>query len=353
MEKSTSSTTKYCLNCHYPLPKSADYCHKCSQKVTDGKINFGEMISEFFGAVFNWDSRFFRTLGALFVPGKLTTEYFKGRHRRFVHPLRVFLVMTLALIATITFQIDDEERDLMQFGQRLDESKTSLAKQEVFFDLDTIKNETIEEYKNTKVAEALDSVVVRLMKKQKLTEKDSTSLGNINMGFSDLNKVSNADLFELEIEEILDKYQVEGIWARMEVTQKIRVMKQGGNFGLYLIKNVSWMIFLMMPFLALILKLLYVRRKYYYVEHLIFSFHTHAFVFLIYILLFLAPENTPDWINQALLLAICIYLYLAMRRVYQQGWFKTLMKYILMGIFYFIILLVAIIATFLVSFALF
>ena len=177
----------------------------------------------------------------------------------------------------------------------------------------------------------------------------------INFSDKDKLRVATDDLLNLTVKEILDKYEVEGYWKRLDTAQEIRLLQDNQNFGLFLLRNVSWMMFFMMPFLALILKLLYIRRQYYYVEHLIFSFHTHAFVFLVYILMLLSDkyEVADDWSVQIGIIAICGYLYWAMYRVYQQGWFKTLLKYIVVGIFYFFILLVASLATLLVSFALF
>jgi hypothetical protein len=311
------------------------------------------MVNEFLDAVFNFDSRFFQTIGTLFVPGKLTTEYFKGRHRRYVHPLRIFLVMTLALMAVITFNMDDDEKDMFNFQENLEESKINLAKREVFLQIDTVSIELAEEFPTAKTLAMLDSLKARLMVKIDLEDTDSSNLEAISLGFSDLKKISNKDLFNLDIPEILEKYQVKGFLATIEVSQKIRLMKNGGNFAVYLIQNVSWMIFVIMPFLALILKLFYVRRQYYYVEHLIFSFHSHAFVFLIFIILMILPESIPESTEGLLFLTIPVYLYFAMKRVYSQRIFKTLMKFILLIFSYLIILIIAIVATFLISFAIF
>ena len=56
--------------------------------------------------------------------------------------------------------------------------------------------------------------------------------------------------------------------------------KQGGRGIIeYFISKLSITLLVMMPFLALILKLLYFRRDYYYVEHLVFALHFHAFAF--------------------------------------------------------------------------
>lgn len=355
MEKSPTQQHKYCLNCHYPIPENSKYCNQCSQKVTDGRVTFKEMFSEFFGAVFNWDSRFFQTLGALFVPGKLTTEYFKGRHRRFVHPLRVFLVMTLAFVAVITISVNEDIEDSFQFGELLEKRKDEVIRYELLMEMDSIKENVEKEFDNQLVTVGLDTLFNRVMHGAKELKKDSIDLDNITFNDDEGLRIATDDALNLTVNEVLDKYEVEGYWRRMELGQELRLMQNNQNFGFFLLKNISWMIFLMMPFLALILKLLYIRRGYYYIEHLIFSFHTHAFVFLVYIAMVLSGyyEVWDDWSVEAGMLIIAIYLYLAMQRVYQQNWWKTLLKYLIVGVFYLIIFIVAMVGTVLISFVLF
>lgn len=355
MKQTPMQQSKYCLNCHYPIASNSKYCHQCSQKVTDGRITFGELFREFIGTIFNWDSRFFQTVSALLVPGKLTTEYFKGRHRRFVHPLRIFLVMTLGLVAIFSFSIHDEIQDSFQFGNSIEKRKDKVFRYELLQEMDSIKQVTASEFSNAAVSEGLDTLVNRMFQGKKQLEKDSIELDAIDFSGKEAIKVATDDLLNLTVNEIIEKYKVEGYWERLEVGQEIRLMKDNQSFGLYLLHNVSWMIFFMMPFLALILKLLYIRRGYFYIEHLIFSFHTHSFVFLVYIIMILSSyyEIGESWVDSIGLVAICGYLYFAMKRVYNQNWFKTLVKYFIVSIFYFFILIGSMLATLFVSFALF
>ena len=104
--------------------------------------------------------------------------------------------------------------------------------------------------------------------------------------FDNLNfKVSNEDYLNLSASELVDKYKVEGYLERFVFRQKIKFFKDSDNFGSFVLGNSLWIILLMMPFLALLLKILYIRHDYYYVEHLVFSFHTHSFTFLLFALI--------------------------------------------------------------------
>lgn len=112
-------------------------------------------------------------------------------------------------------------------------------------------------------------------------------------------------------------------------------------------------LFILLPIFTLFLKLIYIRRKHLYVAHLIFVFHTQTVFFLllsIYFLLDIFQLNPQLYIFTILFL---IYLYLAMLRFYEQGYFKTFIKFILLNFSYSIIAIVGIMLVTLVSFALF
>jgi hypothetical protein len=88
--------------------------------------------------------------------------------------------------------------------------------------------------------------------------------------------------------------------------------------------------FLMLPLFAFILKILYARSKRFYVEHFVFALHFHAFVFLL-LTIMLGLEEIPALANRdftpLLWLWSILYLFVAMKTVYGQGFFKTGVKY--------------------------
>jgi hypothetical protein len=108
--------------------------------------------------------------------------------------------------------------------------------------------------------------------------------------------------------------------------------------------NIPAALFVLLPLMAFVLKLLYPLSKRYYVEHLLFVVHFHAFFFLMLILqmlfsrlgAFLAlPESIVAITLVAASLYIPVYLYKAMRRVYGQRHLVTIPKFIGMVIAYF------------------
>jgi hypothetical protein len=84
-------------------------------------------------------------------------------------------------------------------------------------------------------------------------------------------------------------------------------------------------VFLMMPLFAFILKLLYVRRKRFYVEHFVFALHVHSMAFVLFTAGMLAGPDTP--LPGILAMWMVLYVFLAMKKVYAQGIIRTFLKF--------------------------
>ena len=108
--------------------------------------------------------------------------------------------------------------------------------------------------------------------------------------------------------------------------------------------NIPAALFFLLPLMALILKILYPLSKRYYVEHLLFVVHFHAFFFLLLILQMLFSK-VGEWLSfnedfvQLIVVVtsfyIPVYLYKAMRRVYGQRHLATIPKFLRLLVSYF------------------
>ena len=96
-----------------------------------------------------------------------------------------------------------------------------------------------------------------------------------------------------------------------------------------------------LPLLALVLKVLYIRRNHLYVEHLVLLIHSHSFMFAV-ILTYLGWHQLEEvfvWLDYipvgwGLLVWAVIYLYLSMKRLYKQGHIWTIAKFIVFSVIY-------------------
>lgn len=117
------------------------------------------------------------------------------------------------------------------------------------------------------------------------------------------------------------------------------------------------MMLLLLPMFALILKLLYVFRRHYYLEHLVLALHTHSLVLqllLVHIGLLKLAGATASWpllptglawVASLLLWWLPIYLLLSQKAFYRQGWPMTLVKFVLTGTLYIAMFTVVVFST--------
>jgi hypothetical protein len=104
------------------------------------------------------------------------------------------------------------------------------------------------------------------------------------------------------------------------------------------VHSLPQMLFVLLPLLALILKLLYIRRKeFYYVDHAIFTIHLYVFVFIAMLVIFginklhvLMHWGVFSFISAAIIITIFFYIYKAMRNFYRQRRGKTILKYMIL-----------------------
>lgn len=328
----------YCKNCDTKLPAKAVYCPNCSQRYRKGKISFFEMIIEFLETIFNIDNKIFRTLAYMLIPGKLTLAYVQGRQIRFIHPMRLFLVAAILFFSVLSFLIFRyEEREIQKISEEL------LIR-------DGYKASFLDELDQTKLL-LLDSLpwpdsncthitLDTFLAKVPDPRKDSIDLTYLDwhrdssFTFQRI-KVSKRDLFEVPVDEIPGKYGIEGLLGATVVKQLVKLQLKLGQFIGFAVSQTVWTFLILMPLLAFFLKFLYIRHRIYFVEHLVFSFHFHAFVFIFTAIMLLgaywinqfSAESQPGSFLATLFLTGLVYLWLSMKRLYRQRFWKTTFKF--------------------------
>ncbi len=205
------------------------------------------------------------------------------------------------------------------------------------------------------------------------TESGEESL-DINMGDEDdngffdiLGKIDYEKIEELKNDltitdnQIYDSLKLENISDFQEhiVRQIIRVNRTDNTLIVeFITKNLPLMMLLLIPIFALVLKLLYVRRKHLYIVHLIHALHLHTFAYFLYgisliALLNIEDEDLSSYVGIASFLIVSTYAFISFLRVYKQHWFKTLIKFNMTGAIYMTCIFVFFLAELLISFLLF
>ncbi len=161
--------------------------------------------------------------------------------------------------------------------------------------------------------------------------------------------LSAEDIYDTPLDSLFRKHGLHSFWQRLFTQQFVRLQRDPLKALQSIITNTSWMLLLLMPVLAAWLKVLYLRRKRYFVQHLILLFHYHATVFLVMSLYVLLLQILPVWLLVAVPVLCCAFLYLTMKNFYDQGWIKTFVKFILLMMGYALVLSVSFLITILVS----
>lgn len=109
----------------------------------------------------------------------------------------------------------------------------------------------------------------------------------------------------------------------------------------YAATYLKYISFLLLPFYALAFKLLYFRHKKFYIDHLVYTLHLQSFVYIVVSLVLLIPlwitPSARDWFMGVVFVSMILYVLFSLRKIYQQSWFKTILKtalaffYILFG----------------------
>ena len=87
-----------CPNCDAPL--TGRFCAQCGQKVMPVGPTLSYFLHDLTHELLHVDGKIFRSVRLLlFRPGFLTREYFLGRRARYISPIRLYLIFSLAFFA--------------------------------------------------------------------------------------------------------------------------------------------------------------------------------------------------------------------------------------------------------------
>ena len=322
---------QHCLNCGYAL--AGQYCGNCGQRARSRLISIWELVRDAFGDLFELDSRLWRTLVPLLVrPGQLTRDYLLGRRARYMPPFRMYLVLSLLFFLVAFFDPRDNLGILYE--------PEAPVKEEEEADGDPSAGELRQEIIDELAAEG---ILVGDAADEALDELAEGADGGPHLNIStdgagcDVSDIESADLPEW----LAKRLTVERLTA---VCERIQA-DDGSSFLNKLLDNVPSALFILLPLMALVLKILYPLSKRYYVEHLLFAVHYHAFVFLLLTLQIIVsrlgqrvslPEDVIDVVLFASSLFVPVYLYKAIRRVYEQGHAISLVKFFMLLLAYFL-----------------
>ncbi|BCT92019.1 hypothetical protein LYSHEL_10430 [Lysobacter helvus] len=352
-----------CQNCGTPL--LGEHCYRCGQPVKGLVRHFSSIIGDFLDSVLNIDARVFRTLWPLFSkPGYLSHEYFEGRRVRYVSPVRLFVFLSIVTFFVAQFTLDFSGVKMDGDGNN-DAIASAKTVQEVVRNRDATLAELQKAHRDTGdvpgVSVGLDAAATAIRAK---ADRRIAELKAVKPGDAARNKAPEQDNDEdLSFNGKPWDARTNPIkvpWFPDFANRKLNEMAGHAKENVHrmqrdpnLLKDavlsvVPSTLFVLMPIFALMLKIVYAFRRRLYMEHLIVALHSHAFLCLSLLLVFLlmaledalapALHGVFKFLQVLLWVWMPVYLLLMQKRVYGQGWAMTVLKYCLLGFCYFILL---------------
>ena len=369
-----------CRNCGHVLDMSDKYCPNCGQANSTKKLVLKDFLDEFLSNAFNYDSKLLKTLSTMLIrPGTITKDYIRGKRVTYTNPFR--FLFSLAFLYLLMVSYDSNLAELNELGleekiqkngpmsfsfndnestkdstQIEDPAKQAMQQLD---SLENLKNVTIPGIKNLDSLQSIINTGIDWAAK-----KDSMMLANPKAYFQELDKWDADNLMgKMEFfftylqkdsiktfEEARQKYEVDqSLNTRMAFNgskSALRVITQPGSWLENTIAKLPFVVFFFLPVFAIFILLVYIRKKYTYTDHLIFSFHNQSLLFILLILSWIIDTifNTATaWIAFTI---FSIYLFQAMRKFYGQGIFKTIIKYLFLNSVFLCLALICVVLLF-------
>ena len=270
-----------CLNCgHVFRGPPLRFCPQCGQETRVRPPTLWEFLQQFGGAYVSTEGALWRTLWLLLArPGELTRRYLAGQRKHYVLPLRLYLTLSVLVL-------------LIGRGLAVVDGEVPV----------TVKLQA----DRPAAASAL-----------------SLSLGGGRAGVKD------------------GRFFCSGlpVWVCQRLQRRMDVDPQGLQremlqVGERMLGQVGSAMFVLLPTFALWLRLVYLDRPLRYTKHLVFALHLHAVWFLL--LALMLPGLGV--LTALAMLAVPVYGWLSLRRVYGGRWWTRLLRSAALGLLYLVTL---------------
>lgn len=341
-----------CRNCQQPLLGA--YCAVCGQPQRTRRRSIRHLIQDFVKDLVNFDSRILRTGRALlFEPGELPRAFRQGRTQPYVPSIRLYLFVSLVFfvflsvtgIAIVQFQVTATPAKVYRD-----------AKGNTF-----ITNPAYDPGENDPDTKKFIKPLIPIDKGRANQPGGVYTYGTqahffsrLGTYHSTLTSLQRARLLEKPMIQVVGPGKAKADWIQRTIDGAMsRLAADPAALNGPLTAWIPRALFLLLPLYALVLALFHIRRRkdFFLVDHLVFSLSIHSFTFVAVILaVLLAQVLDGGWVALGLFAAISLYIFIAMKTFYEQGWFKTTLKFVaISGIYTVFCMLPAVACVFILS----
>jgi hypothetical protein len=293
------SMSEKCSNCGYVFTSVRNYCPDCGQKNKQLAAPLKYLLEEVLESTLHFDSKSVRTVVSLLIkPGHLSAEFISGRRARYVPPIRLYVFISFIFFFLLSL-LNGRQSAEVSAHQTSQEGRSGISF--------TIKQINSKELTGLSL-EQVDALIEK---------RGVPKTGVYRFVFHQMHKVAN---------------------------------NSAAEFSHLLIKNISYMMFVLMPVFGAWIYAFNRRRRKFFIESLVTSIHFHCFLFLILAILVVLSAVIKNELPLLLMPIIgLIYMYFMFRKVFQQSVVVTLMKMLGICLLYLSSFLFLIMCTALVS----
>jgi hypothetical protein len=343
-----------CPNCGKPMIGA--FCAICGQPRDVNRRSVWGLVKVLVEDIASFDSRIMRTGWALVAkPGELATAFREGRTQRYLPALRLYLFVSLifflvlgatnlalmqlvvvaqptkvtwingqAYIANPAYDPDDSDTALQPKLLKLDNAKAKKSAGHYSYSTKIYFFAPIGAYHTQLTPEAL----------QRLHNADV----DIDVGDKPTPaKPMTADQAK-KVAAVKAKAKATKSWIEQHLFDGLqRLVKDPAALNGSLTTWIPRILFLLMPLYAMLLALFYIRqrKKFFFVDHLIFSLTIHTFGFVLLLLAAGAAQIfSGEMVAWGALIVAGLYTLIATRNFYHQNWFWTVVKFGMVSFFY-------------------
>lgn len=303
-----------CPNCGYKPMES--FCPQCGQSDRHYARSLGSVVLEFLREMFELDSRLFRTLKLLFFkPGSLTREFSRNRRVSFVSPVRLYIFASFVFFLLLSLMGDFGNVGMS--GMTEEDAEDAVTQPS-----DSVAQPPTEE--------RLAAFMAALPPEQQRKADDILRRPEGDIGR------------RIVLSGAAEEFEEWNWIGRLFVLGVIDILHDPSVVRQRLLANMPIAMFFVLPVLGVVLAIFHLRKKRFYVEHLVFAIHIQTFTFLVYAIVLLLPdEGLGGLIRAGCLLIPYPYFVIALRRYYENGWVLSVAKSVGMYMLYSLVLLPA------------
>jgi hypothetical protein len=315
---------KECTNCGSMV--DGNFCKNCGQKTADHKQTIAYLILHLILDIVHYDSRLVRTLKLLLTkPGFLSVEYMKGVRQKYIDPFRFYL-FTSAVIFVVFIALEKHQETITKISDpelihAIDSTRVALQN-------DTAFRARLNQYQYIFKIRDIKGKKIEILNVSEMLKHGEAYYDSVQNTLSPDRRSSGYKRYkEKKLAKAYELYDTAPYNLYRKREQLIN-----------LIMPKSFLI--SMPIFIIGLLLLYIkkRKNYHSAYQVVFALHlfTTIWFFIMldsivsYIFEHTGLENIETWFSGSIFLGLIPYLYFSLLRFYNERWWVTIIKTLLL-----------------------